>query len=87
MIDKYFWIIKNAKYFQKSLELLICVVFNISFNNHFILFVLHGVMFIRTFLLFLSDVPKSKVLMDDYIMKYNNVQNLDLRWKVPRVGS
>jgi hypothetical protein len=44
-------------------------------------------MFIRTFPLFLLDVPKSIVLMDDYIMKYNKVQNLDLGWKVPRARS
>jgi len=44
-------------------------------------------MFIRTFLLFLLDVPKSIILMDDYIMRYNKVQNLDLGWKVLKAGS
>jgi len=44
-------------------------------------------MFIRTFLLFVLDVPKSIILMDDSIMRYNKVQNLDLGWKVPRPRS
>jgi hypothetical protein len=40
-------------------------------------------MFIRIFLFYFLNVPKSIVLMDDYIMRYNNVQNLNLMMHPP----